>query len=182
MLHSRCIGYGDGARGIEVRHVNKNPAFEAAVFVEGEVVVVDVGAGQIECEPELAINSLMRAVHASLHTAQTIGDDDAALIEIVDGGAILGVGRSTGEREVLIDRGPAVHQLVFPIRIGAPFTSECGAGENSSRNLRLNEVAVLRAGEEVETGRVRRHAGRDVVLDARSAGAALLGLNENDTV
>src|SRR5207253_7227408 len=96
-------------------------AFESAVLVPRQVVVLDMGAGEVEPQTQFAIHCLVCAVDARLIASEAVSYDSAFLLEVVEGGAVLGVGRATREREVMVDGWCIAHHRIFPVRVGRSF-------------------------------------------------------------
>ena len=169
-------------RRIEVHHVDEHAAFESAVLLVREIVVDDVRPGEIESKAQLSIDRLVRAVDAGLIAPHPVVDHDSLLVEVVQRRPVGRVGGATGECEIVIDRGSAAEERVFPVGVGSSLTRESGRRNVAFSNLALNERFISRTAENVQVVFRRRHAGLDFILHSRPASGALFRLDQDHSV
>src|SRR5690242_17464089 len=168
---------GNRVGRVELDHVEENAALESAVVLVGDIIVIDVRGSEVCTEAEPTVHCLMGSVDASLQPLEAARDDDSFLIHVVERRAVLGVSRSAGERDIVIERRRVAEQFALPIRAGSSEKGALSRGHHVGGNLLIDVGAELITRNEVELfGRPLR-ADVEVVLDAGTASQSFLGLD-----
>src|SRR4029077_5480385 len=100
----------------------------------------------------------------------------------IDRRPVLRARRTPREREVVIESGGMMKELVLPTGVRCSQKGTLGSGHDSSGDLFVDVGTVLISRHQIQKLRRPGTAGVEVVLYTQARPGAFLGLNENDAI